>query len=248
MARPFTNNFGGVSMQQVKIPGVIGGMGPQATIEFMQRIAARTGGGLEQDQLRLLVDQNPKIPNRHQAIISGNDTVSPVLLAMGRGLQAAGADFLVVPCNTAHAFVGLLTQELDIPLLSIIDCVKRLIEEDYGRVSIGLMAADGCLISEVYQKALNDTAKEVITLSGDSQAEFMTLVYRVKAGEISADLAQSVKTLFDELVDLGAEVLIAGCTEIPLMMSGSSYPLPCVDTLDVLVEATVQRAYAGVKS
>lgn len=244
MARPFTNNFGD-KMLQVQVPGVIGGMGPQATIEFLQRVAARTDGGLEQDQLRLLVDQNPKIPNRHEAISSGYDTVSPVLLAMGRGLRAAGADFLVVPCNTAHAFVALLTQELDIPLLSVIDCVKRRIEDDYGRVSIGLMAADGCLISEIYQKALSDTAKEVITLSTDSQAEFMRLVYRVKAGEVSTDLTQSALELFAELVDRGSEVLIAGCTEIPLMMGGSSYPLPCIDTLDVLVEATVQRAYAG---
>jgi aspartate racemase len=214
----------------------------------MERVAAQTGGGLEQDQLRLLVDQNPKIPNRHQAIISGIDSVSSVLLEMGRGLQAAGADFLVVPCNTAHAFVALLTQELDIPLLSVIDCVKQRVEEDYRRVSIGLMAADGCLISQVYQQALSNTVKEVITLSHDSQAEFMTLVYRVKAGEISSDLAQSAKKLLAELVDRGAEVLIAGCTEIPLMMNGSCYPLPCIDTLEVLVEATVQQAYAGVKS
>lgn len=229
-------------MRQTRLPGVIGGMGPQATIEFLQRVSRRTGGGPEQNQLRLLVDQNPQIPNRHEAIINGNDDVGPVLLQMGRGLQAAGADFLVMPCNTAHAFAGPILRELDIPLLSMVESVKHEVQKLGETLNVGLLAADGCLISGVYHDALSGAVHEVLTLSANSQAQFMHLVYRIKAGEISPEITKMACALMDQLADQGADILIAGCTEVPLMMGEAGPPLPCIDTLQVLVEATIQFA------
>ena len=232
-------------MIQTQVPGVIGGMGPQATIEFMQRIAQKTGGDCEQNQLRLLIDQNPQIPNRHTAIVSGKDDVSSVLLKMGRGLQAAGADFIVMPCNTAHAFVQPIQRELDIPLLSMIERVKLELLRHGGGLRVGLLAADGCLMSGVYHAALKEGGNDLFTLSADSQAQFMQLVYRIKSGELSPQITELVSGLIGELINKGVDILLAGCTEIPLMMGSSEYPLPCIDTLQILVEATIQRAYSS---
>ena len=104
-----------------KTVGVLGGMGPDATVDFMSKVIAATPAEKDQDHLRMLVDSNPHVPNRQEALLRGGEDPGPVLAAMAKGLQAAGADFLVMPCNTAHAFKDAIIEAVDIPLVSIID-------------------------------------------------------------------------------------------------------------------------------
>src|SRR5215470_9877384 len=104
-----------------KVAGIIGGMGPEATVDFMRRVIAKTPARDDKDHLRMLVDNNPKIPSRIAALIEGTgEDPTPVLCAMARGLQAQGADFLVMPCNTAHYYLPAIARGVTIPVLDMV--------------------------------------------------------------------------------------------------------------------------------
>src|SRR3982751_789037 len=122
-----------------KVVGVIGGMGPEATVDFMRRLVARTPARDDADHLHVLVDNNPKIPSRIAALIEGTgEDPTPVLCAMARGLQAQGADFLVMPCNTAHFYLPAIAASVSIPML---DMVQLAIAKLAGAGKVGLLAS-----------------------------------------------------------------------------------------------------------
>src|SRR5210317_2431954 len=116
--------------------GVLGGMGPDATVDFMAKVIAATSAETDQDHARMLVDHNPKVPNRQAALLGNGEDPGPVLAAMAKGLQEAGADFLVMPCNTAHVFEQSIISAVDIPLVSIITETIAALPENCSRVGL----------------------------------------------------------------------------------------------------------------
>ena len=165
-----------------KIIGVLGGMGPDATVDFMAKVIALTPASEDQDHLRMIVDHNPKVPNRQYAMLGSGEDPAPSLAAMAAGLEMAGADFLVMPCNTAHAFSESIRKAVGIPLVSIIDLT---VAACAGLKMVGVLATDSCLQCEIYQKAL---AAENIScaLPDDGElAELMRLITMVKTGDRS---------------------------------------------------------------
>ncbi|SVD73889.1 uncharacterized protein METZ01_LOCUS426743, partial [marine metagenome] len=150
-------------MKTKKIVGVMGGMGPAATIDFMSKITAIIDSGKDQDHLHLIVDQDPTVPNRQVAIATGIDDVSPRIAAMAKRLEAAGAEFLVMICNTAHAFLEDVNEEINIPLISIVEeSVAEIDRVCPGASVVGVMATDGCLNSGLYQYAIESSGRKVI--------------------------------------------------------------------------------------
>jgi aspartate racemase len=223
----------------VKTVGVLGGMGPDATADFMSRVIRATPADKDQDHLRMLVDNNPHVPNRQEALLRGGADPGPALASMARGLAAAGADFLVMPCNTAHAFAGAITAAVDIPLVSIIDVT---VEACGDAAAIGVLATDGCLSSGVFQEALAGRA----VLPGDAETRaLMRLITNIKAGETGPEIAAGMRALAEALVARGAEVIIAGCTEIPLVLDASMLDVPLVSSTDALASATVAKALSA---
>ncbi len=101
--------------------GVLGGLGPEATVDFMARVLALTPADSDQDHIHLLVDQNPNVPNRQEAILRDGENPSPAIVAMAKRLEAAGCDLLVMPCNTAHAWEQDIRSATSIPFLSIVE-------------------------------------------------------------------------------------------------------------------------------
>ena len=225
------------------VVGVLGGLGPAATVDFMARLIAATPAASDQDHLRLLVDHNPAVPNRHDAIAGRAASVGPALAAMARGLEGAGADVLVMVCNTAHAWEHEIRAAVTVPFLSIIDATVDALD-DPGPRRVGVMAADGCLEAGLYQRALEARGREAVLWEPAEQAAFMALVYRVKAGERGPDLTAALSALAGALAARGAEALIAACTEIPLVLSQEDAPLPLFASTDLLVARTL--AFAGV--
>ncbi|HUO02863.1 MAG TPA: amino acid racemase, partial [Rhizomicrobium sp.] len=134
--------------------GIIGGMGPAATVDLMARIIRLSPVRSDQDGIRMLVDNNPHVPDRNKAIAGTGPSPAPVLAAMARGLEAQGAEFLVMACNTAHAFEQSIREAVRIPFLSIIQetiDAARMSSSPPRRVA--LLAAAGCLDAGLYQKA-----------------------------------------------------------------------------------------------
>lgn len=219
--------------------GVLGGMGPDATVDFMSKVLAATPASSDQDHIRMLVDHNPHVPERSGAIIEGIGDPGSALAEMAAQLQQAGADFLVMPCNTAHAFQSDIEAAVDIPFVSIIDETVAACGECE---SIGLLATVGCKASGIYQAALEVAGVSAVLLDDEETGAFMKLVAEIKKGNCGTDTANGMRQLADALVARGAQAIVAGCTEIPLVLEGSMISVPLVSSTDILAEATV--AYA----
>lgn len=223
-----------------KTVGVLGGMGPDATVDFMTKVIAMTPADKDQDHIHMLVDHNPAVPNRQAAILGGGEDPGPALAAMARRLEQAGADFLVIPCNTAYVFEQSIIDAVSIPLISIIDETIAALPKKCSVV--GLLATDGCLKAGVYQKALKSQGIKSVELTGDDMQELMNLVNAIKAGDMGAAIADTMRALAEELVSRGAEAVVAGCTEIPLVLDDSMLNVPLISSTDVLAQKTVQLA------
>jgi aspartate racemase len=221
-----------------RIAGVMGGLGPEATVDFMARVLALTPAVKDQDHIHLLVDQNPKVPNRQDAILRGSRNPAPALAAMARRLEAAGAEFIVMPCNAAHAFQGDIEAAIDIPFVSIVDVTVEAVSEEGSKV--GLMATPAGIAAGTYQAAFGDG--ELLVFDDNEREDFMALVYAIKAGDDGRRIVLGMRKLAEALVARGAEVLIAGCTEIPLVLSADDVDVPLVSSTDELARRTIELA------
>ena len=226
-----------------KTAGVLGGMGPDATVDFMSKVIALTNSGRDQDHIHMLVDQDPTVPNRQDAIKSGADLVSPHLAQMAQRLESCGADFLVMVCNTAHVFLEDVHAATKIPFISIIDEsvgeIDRICE---GATKVGIMATDGCLDTNIYQDAIAASGRTALVPDADNRVKLMSMIHAVKAGDQSDAVRFGMESVARALMDDGAEVLIAGCTEIPIVFDGNDFDVPVVASTDVLARRTVEFA------
>lgn len=223
-----------------KTVGVLGGMGPEATVDFMTKVIALTPADRDQDHIHMIIDHNPTVPSRQDAILADGEDPGPELAAMARRLEAAGADFLVIPCNTAYAFREGIIEAVEIPLVSIIDETIAALPKDCG--TVGLLATDGCLRAGVYQEAIFERGVSGVEPSRDEMQELMQSVYAIKAGDTGEAIAASLRRLAMALVDRGADAVIVGCTEIPLVLSKKDLDVPLLSSTDILAERTVQLA------
>lgn len=223
-----------------KIPGVLGGMGPEATVDFMAKVIALTPGDKDQDHIHMLVDHNPTVPNRQDAILGEGEDPGPALADMARRLETAGADFLVVPCNTAYVFEQAIIDAVDIPLVSIIDVTIDAIPD--GCSAVGLLATGGCLQAGVYQRGLEERQLNALVPTTDELVELMSAVNAIKAGKANAATGAALLSLAQALIERGAGAIIAGCTEIPLALEQSMIEVPLLSSTDILAQRTVQLA------
>jgi aspartate racemase len=223
--------------------GVLGGMGPEATLDFFAKLLAATPAPHDQDRLRVLIDNNPKVPNRNQAVAGTGPSPAPQLAEMARGLQRCGADFLVMPCNAAHAFAGEIEKAVDIPFVSIIEeTVASTLRRMPGLARVGVLAAVGCLDARLYHSAFALHGVSVIEPAEERRETFMDLLYRIKTGDLGEEVRSTMTGLAEDLSAAGAQAIVAGCTEVPLVIGDGDTFCPLVSSTDALVAAAV--AYA----
>ncbi len=223
--------------------GVLGGMGPDATVDFMAKVIALTRAERDQDHIHMLVEHNPKVPSRQAALACGDPAVGRVLADMALRLQAAGADFLVMPCNSAHAFAESIRRAASIPLVSII--VESI--DEIGRVlsggrRVGVLQTDGLQQAGLYNEALVRAGYTPLLLRDDELGGCMRLIDRIKAGDRSDDIGRGLASLANLLAGRGAEAILAACTEIPLVLDAADVSVPLLDSTDVLARRTVALA------
>jgi aspartate racemase len=219
-------------MRETLTLGVLGGMGPAATLDFLAKLQAYTPAERDQDHLRVLVDINPKVPDRN---VPGSGA-GPVLAEMAGALQGAGADVLAIACNTAHAHADLIQRASGLPLIDLIETGARAAHET-GAMRAGVLGTKGAL--RLYREYLAAQAMGMVTLPADRQEAFMALLYRIKGGELSAATRAEMKGFADELVSAGAECVVAGCTEVPLVLSQDDLKTPFIDSGDLLARRCV---------
>ena len=229
-----------------KVIGVLGGMGPEATIAFYARLVAHTPAGRDQDHLRVIIDSNPGIPDRTAAILGQGESPVPALARGIDGLRGAGADFIAIPCVSAHAFIDELRQGARLPILSILDVVAEAIREHPRRIGrVGLLGTTGTVRAGMFQRRLAEAGLEVLIPDPADQARVQASIYAVKAGAPEAvrlQLTTELRSIALRLASSGAEGIVLGCTEIPLVFGQADVPVPVFDSLTWLARASVRSA------
>lgn len=223
----------------------MGGMGPEATVAFLTKVVEKTPARKDQDHIHIVMDMDPSVPDRTEAILSGRrDEVVEVLCRMARRLVELGAEVLAIPCNTAHAFLEDLRREVPVRVLDVVEEVVRAVRTlpEVGRV--GLLATTGTVRIGLYRKAFLRVGMEALEPSPSHQEALMWAIRAVKAGRHEEALGP-LEEAAEELKDAGAEALVVGCTELSLLLSRWEPPLPCVDSLDVLAEASVREVFGS---
>ncbi len=229
---------------QRQIVGILGGMGPAATADLYQKIIAATPATRDQEHLHVVIWADPTVPDRTDALLHGGEDPTPWLVRGAQQLEAMGAGLIAVPCNTAHAFFAAVTDQVAIPLLHMMEETATVIEIMHPEVErVGLLATTGTVAAGLYQEVFATHHIEVIIPPDDLQeAAVMGAIRRVKRGETGVEVTQLVGNAATYLIDHGAEALITGCTELPLVFTSADAPVPVIDPTQVLAEAVVRRA------
>ncbi|SDT35201.1 cysteate racemase [Microterricola viridarii] len=225
-----------------RIVGILGGMGPAATADFYAKLVRATPARTDQEHLRTLIWSDPTIPDRTGALLHGGVDPTPLLLAGALLLRAGGAAVIAVPCNTAHAFIPRIAGEVGIPFVHMIEETVLGIRARHPHARrIGLLSTTGTQASLLYDEALRRHGFVPLAPTPETQeARVMAGITRVKAGIVDAQTRALIAGAADELVDAGAELVIAGCTELPIALEGARLRAPVVDPTQALAEAVVR--------
>jgi aspartate racemase len=230
-------------MAQRRLIGVLGGMGPLATVDFMQKVIEATPAACDQDHVPMLVRSIPQVPDRVEAIFEGHDEPFPHLLEGIRALQTSGVELIVMPCNTAHAWYDRLAASVDIPFMHIADAVARCLTGlDPG--PIALMATAATVRVGFYQRYLSAAGRDVILPCGETQQKITEAIHGVKIGDLIGAQVNADEAA-DTLIDRGARRMLLACTELPLAFRGSPHKNKCLDATMCLAEAVVAFSCQG---
>lgn len=228
-----------------KTIGILGGMGPEVTAELFLRIIKATPAEKDQDYLRIIVDSNPKIPDRTEAILGRGVSPLSELVATALNLEKAKADFIIMPCNTAHYYYENLAKKVKIPILNMVELAAQEISSKLSKMAAkkaGLIATTGTVASKIYEKELDNFDIQVLIPSKDLQNAVMIAIYEnIKSGNLPRGRKKILK-IAQSLITDGAKVIICGCTEVSLVLKDGDLSVPVIDPLQILAEAAVATA------
>ena len=229
-----------------KTIGILGGMGPEATLELFAKIIANTPADKDQEHLRVVIDSNPKVPDRTAAILHGGPSPVPVMKAGLAALKRAGADFVVIPCVSAHFFFDQLQREAGLPILSMFDVTAGHIRQDHPHIrTVGMLATTGTLQGGRFREKLQQAGIETVAPPGPDQERIMAAIYEIKGvpgGRDRDAIGAEVRDIAGRLIQRGAQGVVAGCTEIPLVLKPGDLSVPVFDTLLLLARAAITAA------
>jgi len=226
-----------------KVIGIIGGMGPEATIDLFQKIVKATPARTDQEHLRILIDCNPKIPDRVKAIFEQAESPVGALIATAQNLERSGAGLLLIPCNAAHYYHGEVAKKVAVPVLHMIEETARYCRRKFPRLeTFGLLAGSSTVVLGLYSKAFAKVRKKILNPRLETQDKIMNCIYEIKAGNLGAQVRAELLQAAQELAEAGAQAILLGCTEIPLVLQDGDLPLPFIDPAQVVAEISVALA------
>jgi len=226
-----------------KTIGILGGMGPEATIDLYYRIIKATPASKDQDHIKTIIYSNPKIPDRTKAILSEGRSPLPELVSTASAIKRAGADFIIIPCNTAHYFINDLRKKIDIPIIHMINLTSTFLTYKYPFLKcIGLLATDGTIQTGIYNESFRNEDIKIILPSDNTQKLVMSAIYdHIKLGKLESG-KNILNFVSNDLIESGVEILITGCTEISLVLKNGDLTIPVLDPLQILAQYAVDVA------
>lgn len=220
-----------------KTLGIIGGVGPLATMFIGEMIVRSTKAEKDQDHVNMIITNNTNIPDR-TAYIVGDSQEDPVpeIVSDTKKLEVAGADILIIPCNTAHSFFTQIQEQSNLPFINMIEETAKRVAKD-GAKRVGILATTGTITTGVYQSALEELAITPVIPKPPIQEIVMSLIYDdIKAGK-PAD-SQKWSAIEKAMKQLNCDVLILGCTELSIVRNELQLT-DCIDSLLVLAEVAI---------
>jgi len=229
-----------------KVIGILGGMGPEAVLDLFAKIIAHTPAARDQDHLRVVIDSNPKVPDRTDAILRGGESPVPAMRAGIDALKRAGADFVVIPCLSAHFFLDELQRDAGLQILSMFDVAAEHIRAHHPNIrKVGMLATNGTLQGGRFRERLQVSGIETLTPAGSDQERVMVSIYKIKGapgGRGRSAIAAEIREIAGRLLRRGVQGVVAGCTEIPLVLKPGDLDVPVFDTLTLLARAAIVAA------
>lgn len=232
--------------------GIVGGVGPAATVDFMSKVVKNTPAERDQDHIKMVVEQNPQIPDRTANLLYREADPTMAMYATCKRLECEGADAIAIPCNTAHAFVERIQPYLRVPIVNMLSETVESIVERYGAgKTVGLLATSGTIASRVYHQAAQAAGLHLVVPDEAHQALVMTAIYGekgVKAGFIQGLCKDQLLNAVIHLSEAGASVIILGCTELPLVLPHTEsvavgeHWVTLIDPTDILAKSCVRLA------
>lgn len=227
-----------------KVLGVLGGMGPLASAQFMLRLTLLTPAVRDQDHIPTVLWSDPRVPDRTLGRLSGGPDPLPWLLRGITGLQNAGCGAIAIPCNTAHGWYDEMIEAADVPILHIVDAAAAELRRlGIGGGTVGLLGTEATLAMRLYQDRLGALGWQCIVPSPqEMERQVSPSIAMVKANRV-ADAYAPLAEIVHSLAARGASCVVLGCTEIPLgIQAGPEPDLPLVDTIDALARAAIAWA------
>jgi aspartate racemase len=239
-------------MNRFRTIGVLGGMGPEATALFFELLVRSTRACRDREHVPVIVCDLPQIPDRTAAILRGGPSPVRAILRGLEALRGAGADFAVMPCISAHYFYPQISARSPLPLMNLVEEAVAAVGKLRPKVrTVGLLATTGTVRSRTVHDVFERAGIAVLMPAGRDQQRVMSAIYGrrgVKAGVTSGPPRETVVKAALELVSRGAQAVVAGCTEVPLVLCRGDIPVPLVDPLRIAARAAVVRAGGRVRA
>ncbi len=232
-------------MSPRKTAGILGGMGPQSTVELMRKVIRRTTVSREQDHIRMLADNRPEIPDRTAFLLGSGPSPVPYLRESAGLLEKWGADFIALPCNTAHHFIGEIRDAVEIPVLDMLTLLEADLRGRYrAGIPVAVLSTTGSVKTGLFDRYLQDY--QLLYPSDEIQQTLVRAAIYGKDGvKVQGVNAANKAKLMEAVEILLAEspaVLVAGCTEVGLVLQETALNIPVVDPLDLLADEIIRRA------
>jgi aspartate racemase len=220
-------------MSDEGVLGVLGGMGPDATVNFMNSIIATTPATRDQDHIEMVVYNDPKIPDRNTAIREGAESPLPRLQRNAQKLEQSGVTLIALPCNTAHFYYDDLVSSVSVELLNIVEETKKCIQKE-GISSAALLSTSTVMETDIYRDGFSDTAIDIFY--PEQRDELMNAIYSIKEGDIQT-AETIVNNIVSDLENKGADAILVGCSDLSVVSIDTCVPV--FDTTAILAEACV---------
>ncbi|KDR95790.1 aspartate racemase [Peptoclostridium litorale DSM 5388] len=227
--------------------GILGGMGPLATVDLFKKVVMMTNATCDQEHIHQIIDNNSQIPDRTLHILGQGEDPTPHLVESAKRLESMGAEFIIMPCNTAHYFYDRIVGNIRIPFLNMVESTAQFILDELGDGSkVGLLATDGTCQSGVYDKCFASSGVNLLKPDKSSQRLVMDFIYGIKEGkDISARM---IYNAMEGLKEQGVEVFILGCTELSYAMDEYGLEGNFVDPLSIVAKKAVEFAFENKSS
>jgi aspartate racemase len=224
--------------------GVLGGMGPLASAEFVVKLVQATPAQTDQEHFPVTLDSSPQIPDRPAAIYRGGSDPLDAMVRVLRGLEAADCALVAMPCNTVHHWYDKLAARTRLPIIHIADAVAAGLREMQPRPRrVGLLGSAVTTRLEVYAKRLGDEWQWLYATPAELDEWVLPGIAAVKAGDLARGRELFMNAI-QQLIARGPEVVVLACTEIPVVVTQVDVSVPVIDSTDALARYTVAKARA----